>query len=173
MKRAAFVALLLAGIPLLTPTSRALAAEGLVWRSWDAGVREAESSNRPILVDVYTDWCGWCKRMDADVYSRTDVQQYLSKHFVTVKLNAESSGRAEYQGRAQTLRSLASSFGVSGYPTTVFLRSGGEHLVNVPGYIKAERFLLLLRYVGEGHLERGVQFGDFERSLSRPSKKGS
>ena len=50
---------------------------------------------------------------------------------------------------------------MSGYPTTIFLRSAGEHPVNVPGYVDKERFLLLLRYIGDGHMDRGVPFQDF------------
>jgi thioredoxin-related protein len=166
------VAVLLSSL-LLSSARPAESSGSLAWRSWDAGLREAGASGRPILVDIYTDWCGWCRRMDADVYSRADVQDYLSRRFVTIKLDAESSRSAGYMGRTYTSRSLASAFGVTGYPTTVFLRPGGEHLVNVPGYVKSDRFLLLLRYISEGHLDRGVPFEDFRKSLtgSRPSKK--
>src|SRR5262249_31115471 len=119
-----------------------------------------------ILVDVYTDWCGWCRRMDADVYSRGDVRSYLSRRFVTVRLNAESDARAGYEGRAYTSRSLANRFRVNGYPTTIFLRPSGEHRVNVPGSRQGNRFLLLLRYIGEGQMDRNVTFDDFVKSVS-------
>jgi thioredoxin-related protein len=152
----------------LLPPSEALAqkpARGapLEWRSWNQGVAEAASSGRPMLVDVYTDWCGWCKRMDRDVYARADVRDYLSRRFVTVKLDAEGSQAARYEGRAFTGTTLAKRFKVTGYPTTVFLRADGGHLVNVPGYVPPERFLTLLRYVGEGAMERGEDFEAFAR----------
>lgn len=145
------------------PGARA-AAPGIQWRSWDAGLREAGKNRRPVLVDVYTDWCGWCKRMDRDVYARAEVRGYLSKKFVTVKLDAEASDAAGYEGRRWTSRTLASRFNVTGYPTTIFLRSNGEHLANLPGYIQADRFLLLLRYVGDGAMDRGVTFEEFSRN---------
>lgn len=140
-------------------------AETFRWRSWDDGLREASASKRPVLVDVYTDWCGWCKRMDRDVYSRDDVRDYLARNFVTVKLNAESSGNATYEGKVQTPRTIARRFGVRGYPTSVFLRPGGEHLVNVGGYVPAERFLMVLRYIGEGHMDRGTPWETFEKQV--------
>lgn len=136
-------------------------AAGAGWKSWNAGMAEAKATGRPVLVDVYTDWCGWCKRMDRDVYSRADVRDYLSQKFVTVKLDAEAGDAARYEGRSFTSRTLANAFRVSSYPTTLFLKADGEHLVSVPGYIEPEKFLLLLRYIGDGHLERGVTWDEF------------
>lgn len=146
---------------LLLTCTLAGSAAAVEWRDWNAGLSAAAASSRPVLVDVYTDWCGWCRRMDRDVYGRADVARYLSQKFVTIRLNAESSESVTYRGRSMTARSLASSFDVSGYPTTLFLTSDGEHLVNVPGYVEAGRFLLLLRYVGDGHMERGVRWDEF------------
>jgi thioredoxin-related protein len=159
--------LLAAALALIPPSPAAQPA----WRTWDAGLAAAKSSGKPVLVDVYTDWCGWCKRMDKDVYSRSDVREILDRHFVSVKLNAESSSLAAYQGRSKSFRSLASGFGVSGYPTTVFLKSNGEHLVNVPGYVPADRFKLMLRYIGEGHLDRGVSWTTFQQQAGAPRAK--
>ena len=138
-------------------------APAVAWRGWDRGLEEARGSGRPVLVDVYTDWCGYCRRMEADVYSRPEIREYLKRRFVAVKLDAEASDPARYEGRAFTSRSLAARFGVSGYPTTIFLRPAGEHLVNVPGYVDAERFLQVLHYIGDGHMDRGVTFQDFTK----------
>src|SRR5512141_2575625 len=74
-------------------------AGAVEWKHWNEGLQEARQSGKPVLVDVYTDWCGWCKRMDADVYAKPEVSGYLASHFVTVRLNAESGEQAVYQGR--------------------------------------------------------------------------
>ena len=158
----ALIALFLVAAP-----APAAAGSGIAWRGWDRGLEEAKASNRPVLVDVYTQWCGWCRRMDAEVYARAEIRDYLKQNFVVVKLDAEASDPARYEGRAFTSRSLAARFGVSGYPTTVFLRPAGEHLVNVPGYVDADRFLLVLRYIAEGHIDRGVSFQDFTKRSAR------
>jgi thioredoxin-related protein len=172
MKSFTMAALLL---PLLSSLAFASAAggaapEAALWRTWDEGLKEAGASQRPIVVDVYTDWCGWCKRMDRDVFARNDVREYLSKRFVPIKLNAESGTLGQYQGKSLSSRALAARFRVTGYPTTVFLNSDGEHLVNVPGYVNADRYLLLLRYVGDGHMDRGVPFQDFVKKSSSGQK---
>lgn len=162
MRRAIFPVLCALAVTLLFHPANALG--GPAWRSWDAGLREAGTSGRPVLVDVYTDWCGWCKRMDRDVYSRADVQDYLARKFVTVKLDAESNAAARYEGRAYTSRTLAARFGVTGYPTTLFLSAKGAQLGNVPGYSSPQDFLLLLRFIGDGHAARGEKLEDFLRA---------
>ena len=169
MKRILLVTIILAAFS--ATSSLASESKPLAWRTWDAGLREAGGAGRPILVDVYTNWCGWCKRMDRDVYSRADVQDYLSRRFVLIKLNAEARDAAAYEGEVYTSRSLAARFRVSGFPTTIFLKPGGEHVANVPGYIPAERFLLLLHYIGDGHLDRGVPFDDYVKSAGSEDHK--
>ena len=146
-------------------------AAGFAWKNWNAGMAEAKATGRPILVDVYTDWCGWCKRMDRDVYSRADVREYLARKFVTIKLDAESSDLATFEDRTMTLGAIAQRFKVSGYPTTIFLRASGEHLVNVPGYVPAERFLLMLEYIGDDHIGRGVKWTEFEKRGGAPPER--
>ncbi len=153
-------------LPAVAPAAGSGPAAPLDWLKWNQGVSEAVSAKRPILVDVYTDWCGWCKRMDRDVYALDDVRRYLKKHFVVVKLNAESAEEARYGDRTLTARALAQQLRVSGYPTTVFLKPNGEHIASVPGYIPAERFKNMLRYIGEDHIGRGVSWQDFEKSAA-------
>jgi thioredoxin-related protein len=156
-----FALLLLLTIPGAAP------ADDLRWREWNAGLKEAAASKRPVIVDVYTDWCGWCKRMDRDVYARPDIRDYLAQHFVLVRLDAESAEPASYQGERTTCRGLAARFGVSGYPTTIFLRSNGEHLASAPGYVPADRFLSLLRYIGDGHMDRGETYEEYAAGARR------
>jgi len=153
--------LLAFGATLLLGLGAPAHALGPTWKDWNSGLKEAATAGRPVLVDVYTDWCTWCKRMDQDVYTRPEVREYLSQHFVTVKLNAEYSTAARYDGKQYTSRTLAERFRVSGYPTTIFLRPDGNHIANVPGYVPADRFLLLLHYIGDGHMDRGVSYDDF------------
>lgn len=160
-------ALILAAVLIASTAALPASAAEPVWQTWNAGLARATQSQRPVLVDVYTDWCGWCKRMDRDVYARPDVRDYLSQHFVLVRLNAEASDAASYEGEAYTSRGLAMRFGVSGYPTTIFLRANGEHLANVPGYVPADKFLSLLRYIGDGHMDRGESYDDFVAGVTR------
>ena len=156
--------LLIVSLPL-APRAAA-AGESVGWLPWNQAMSEAVASGRPLLVDVYTDGCGWCKRMDKDVYTRDDVREYLKRKFVPVKLNAESAEEVRLGDRTMTARALAQQLRVSGYPTTIFLRPNGEAIARIPGYIPAERFERLLHYIGEDHIGRGVSWQEFEKSAA-------
>ena len=157
---------------LLVPAAGPAAGGGspVAWRGWNEGLAAASGGSKPVIVDVYTDWCGWCKRMDRDVYARSDVSEYLNQHFVMVRLNAESAERVSYAGRSLTARALSGGFEVTGYPTTIFLKPDGTHLVNVPGYIPADKFLKLVRFVGDGHMDRGESWEAYSRASGTGAK---
>ena len=58
------------------------------------------------------------------------------------------------------------AFAFTGYPATVFLRPDGRHIVTVPGFTPADQFLVILRYIGDGHMDRGVDLREFRRAES-------
>ncbi len=140
--------ILLAGIALFILSAEASGGE-LKWRTFDAGLAEAKQSNKKILLDVYTDWCGWCKKLDKDVYANDKVAAYLNKAYVIIKLNAESNGKLTYRDKSLTEGGLAQAFGVRGYPTIIFLDSNGEPINSLGGYVAADRFLPIIMYIGD------------------------
>jgi len=142
------------------------------WRDLGAALDEAKASNKIIVADVYTDWCGWCRRMDKDTYSKSDVQAYLNQSFVPVRLNAEAATRVHYAGGEYSYREVAAGFGINSYPTTLFLAPDGKHLANAPGYLKAEDFLTILRYFGDGHYKNQT-FKQYEDALEAAADQPS
>jgi thioredoxin-related protein len=122
------------------------------WLELGPGLAEAKRAGRPILVDVYTDWCGWCKRMDRTTYADGEVMGIVGRNFVAVRLNAEDEKKsANYRGDDLSYREFADGFRITGYPTTLFLAADGSLITTVPGYVKPELFRHVLRFVGEGH----------------------
>jgi thioredoxin-related protein len=138
-------------------TLRAEDKSKLQWLSFEKGLAEAKKTNKKMLVDVYTNWCGWCKRMDADTYSNSDVSSYLKEKYVVVKMNAESASK-QY-----TEQELAGQFGVTGYPTTLFFTSDGRAITAVPGYAPAADFKTILSYIAEDRY-LDTKFEDYARS---------
>ena len=133
------------------------------WLRFDEGVKLAAKDKKPVVIDFYTDWCGWCKKMDKETYYDTAVVNFASRHLVMVKVNAESEERFGFKGTTYSGRQLARYFEVEGFPTTVFLHADGETITAIPGYQPPEQFLPILRYIQGGWYEKM----DFEQFLKR------
>lgn len=146
-----FVIGLTAWHPIFCQT-KLLSSEG-GWKSFDVGLVHAKTSHKKILVDVYTDWCGWCKKMDKEVYTDPRVKEYLTKNFVIVKMNAEAEGTVHYKGKIYSPAQLASAFGVTGYPATLFLKDDSDPITLLPGYMEAPMFLHVLSFIAENQYE--------------------
>ena len=157
---------LLAILPVLMAAGNTLTAgdkSKLQWYSFEQGVAEAKKANKKMLVDVYTDWCGWCKKMDSDTYTNAGVASYLRDKYILVKLNAESSTKQNYNGKEYTERELAGEFGVSGYPTTLFFKSDGTGITAVPGYADAASFKTILSFIAEDRY-LNTKFEDYAKA---------
>ena len=79
--------------------------------------------SKPIFVDVYTRWCGPCKKMDATTFQDAEVGQYMNEHFINIKWEADHYKYAK----------LARSYGVNSYPTLMFLDAGGNVIMKNKG----------------------------------------
>lgn len=136
-------------------------SQEIQWLSWTEAVEKANSENNPkkIFVDVYTDWCGWCKKMDKNTFNNPKVLDYMKDKFYMVKLDAEQKEDILYKGK--TFKFIAQ--GRSGYhelaaallqgrlsfPTTIFLNANQEILSPIPGYQGPEDFLKIAKYYGD------------------------
>ncbi len=130
------------------------------WSSFDAGLEQAKISHKKVLVDVFTEWCSWCKKMDSEVYSNSDIKDYLSKNFIIIKMNAEANEKIHYKGVEYSPAQLAAAFGVNGYPATLFLREDSEPITQLPGYVEAPMFIHVLSFIAENEYEK-KQFSEY------------
>jgi thioredoxin-related protein len=124
---------------------------GLKWYRLDDGLSVAAKEKKHVIIDVYTDWCGWCKTMDQKTYNNEKITDYLNKKFVLVKLNAESEEIVNFKGVSLSSRELAYAFRVTGYPTTIFLNSNSDVVTLVPGYIPPDDFMDIINYIGNSY----------------------
>ncbi|MBX7181557.1 MAG: thioredoxin fold domain-containing protein [Bacteroidia bacterium] len=132
------------------------------WLSFEQMQEAQKKEARKVIVDFYTDWCGWCKKLDADVYSNKIVSDYINKHYYAVKFNAEKNAPVVFKGdsfalvqvnpRKQT-HSLALKLmnNKAAYPTTSLLNEKLELYSAVPGYMGAPDFEAMLVYFNENY----------------------
>lgn len=135
----------------MSPAALAGDKKELQWFSFEQGSAEAQRTGKKLLVDVYTTWCGWCKKMDANTYGSSSVASYLKDHYILVKLNAESDSPLTYKREKYSEKEFARAFGVNGYPTTLFLKSNGDPITKYPGYADASKFRDIVSYIAEDH----------------------
>ena len=138
----------------------------LDWKTINYGLENATTLNKLIVLDVYTDWCGWCKRMDRDTYADSTVVSYLNQRFIACKMNPEKSGKLTFNGKEYSLGEFGQVLGVRGYPATVFFSEKGELLTVVSGYMAPKDFLPVLKYFGDGVYAKGVSYEDYIKNGS-------
>ena len=114
------------------------------WMTVEEAFAATQKNPKKIFIDVYTDWCGWCKKMDRDTFDKAEIAEYMNKHFYAVKFNAEqkedivlgdqtfkfiANGRRGYHQLAAALMN-----GKMSYPTVVVLNEKFKLLQPIPGY---------------------------------------
>ncbi len=142
--------------------------DGIQWRTFEQGLAQAKKEKKVLVVDFYTDWCHWCKVMDKETYGNSKVIDYATKTVVMSKLNAETTERFDYNGSSYEGRELTRMFGVTGFPATVFFTQAGEPITVVPGYIPADRFNSILKFIAEGWYDK-IKFEEFEKQEANKS----
>ncbi len=126
--------------------------EKIRWTDLEEGLAEAKRTGRPLLVDVQTRWCGWCRKMDKATYADPAVREFVGRKFIAARVDAEDDdSRVDYGGVESTHRQFADSFRITGYPTTLFFAADGALVTQVPGFVKPDQFLGVLRFIGDGH----------------------
>jgi thioredoxin-related protein len=134
----------------------ASAQETIKWYTWEQAVIKAKKENKKILIDVYTDWCGWCKRMDNTTYRDPELVQYINKNLIPVKFNAEDtqpvtlhgktynfvkSGRTGYHELAVELLG-----GRMSYPSTAFMDEDAKLIQAIPGFQDVPTLVMIVTY---------------------------
>lgn len=149
-------------------------AEGVTWMSIEEAAGKLEKEKRPVLIDLYTTWCGWCKQMDKKTYSNKQVASYLQEKFYPVKVDAESHATIKWGGRSYQFNpnyranefALYLAHGQLEFPTTIIIPPGGEPQA-IPGYMEPKELELLVKYFGEGKYNQ-MSFDEYQRSF-KPS----
>jgi thioredoxin-related protein len=144
---------------------------GVKWMSLDEAQAAMQREPKKVLIDMYTDWCGWCKVMDRKTFSNPEVAAYINKNFYAVKFNAESRDSVRFGGRmwgiseGNRANDLAVELlkGQLSYPTTVIMEAGFQNPQPVPGYLDVPTMEVILHYLGEDVYKQKVPFVEYQK----------
>ncbi|HEY8399316.1 MAG TPA: DUF255 domain-containing protein [Flavihumibacter sp.] len=167
----ALIIVLLAALPV--PAQKKAKTE-IKWMTLREAEAAAKKSPRPILIDLYTDWCGWCKVMDKRTYRHPEVVQYLNDNFYNIKLDAEARVVYEWMGKKYAYNAdyrtneiaLYFTGGQLSYPTTVIIPAPGMDPQAIPGFMAPHELEPVVKYIGEG-IYRKTSFTDYQKQFKR------
>jgi len=140
-------------------------ASAVTWYTWEEAIEANKKKKKKIFVDVYTDWCVWCKKMDKNTFQDSIISAYLNQYFYPVKLNAEQKEDILYNGHTfkftpnagrRGVHELAYSIldGKMSYPTVVFFDEEVSRIRISPGYKDVKLFMKELTYTAENHYKK-------------------
>lgn len=137
---------------------------GLPWQSLEEAVDAADASDRKILLSIYAPWCGFCRKQNQEVFPDAAVGAFMREHFELARLNGDDGETIQtFRGHTLSSNQLALGFGVTGYPTVVFLDADGGYITRLPGFADADSFLLVLRFIATDAFQE-MTFEDFMKA---------
>ena len=131
------------------------------WMTFEEAVERSKTEKRKIFIDVYTDWCGWCKVMDKKTFSEPAVAKLLNETYYPVKFNAEQREDVVFQGTTfkfiehgqRGTHQLAAALlnNELSYPSVVFLNEDFAIVHILKGYQQAPGFHKIAAFIGGDH----------------------
>ena len=152
-----------------------IAQNGVRWYSIEEAEKLYNKSPKPFFIDTYTDWCGWCKKMDKETFTNSVIAEILNNKFYPVKFDAEGKENVTFlgqtfinDGKAGRAHQLAVALlqGQLSYPTVVFMvRENGKFNVSpVPGFREAKEMEVLLSYFAD-QAYKTQKWDDFQKNF--------
>ena len=153
----------------VTATPQAADHGPINWVTVEQAMELSKKDGKPIMIDVYTQWCGPCKMLSGRTFTDKQLADYVNAHYHAVKFDAEGPATVKfkdqtytnpgYQPNMQGMRNSTHQFtqvvapvnGRIAYPTVVYMDAQGQILAPVQGYLTPEQMEPILIYFGEGH----------------------
>ncbi len=137
-----------------------LTTTDLKWYTFEEAVEASKKNPKKMMIDIYTPWCGWCKKMDKTSFVDPKVTAYLNEHFYAVKLDAEMKedvlfNQHKFEFRVDAgrrgIHTLAYSLleGKMSYPSIVYMDEKMQRILISPGYKDGKDLLKELKFTGE------------------------
>jgi thioredoxin-related protein len=143
------------------------------WMTMEQAIEKSKTEKRKIIIDVFTDWCGWCKHMDSTTFTAPAVASYINERYYPVKFNAEQQQDIVFKEKTYHFKKTGNSgchelvLEWTGnklkYPTVIFLDENLSLIQPLPGYQEAPKMEAIIRYFGDDHHKK-TPWESFERN---------
>jgi thioredoxin-related protein len=177
MQRAIFSLSILTLLLGLTSSKAPAPATVVNWMTFEEALQRSKTAKRKIFIDVYTDWCGWCKVMDKNTFSDPVVAGILNSKFYPVKFDAEQREDVVFNGTTfkfipygnKGTHQLAAALlnNQLSYPTVVFLDEEFRMIQPLPGYMEAKQFHPIIQFIGDDHY-KSVKWDEWQAKYKSP-----
>ncbi len=177
MRFKAIFSLLIIGIASTFFSFNDVKEEKIEWITFEEAIELSKKKPKKVFIDLYTDWCGWCKRMDAVTFQNSVVASYMQENFYMVKLNAEQKDPITFKGHEfkfvasgrRGVHELAYVIldGKLSYPSVAFMDEKMNMIQAIPGFRKPEEFLMIATFMGDNHYKK-TPWPDFQKSYKSP-----
>lgn len=148
------------------------------WVSFDEAISKNKDNPKKIFVDIYTEWCTWCFKMDKATFTNPTIIEYINENFYPVKLDAEMKKAINFKNNFYTFRpnegrrglheiTLWLTRGRLSFPSVVFLDEGMNNPQPIPGFQNPVTMDKLLKYFGEDYYKQ-VDWGLFNQIYESP-----
>lgn len=172
MKKILFIVILIIGFGI---TSFGQDGEKVKWYSIEEVTKLNQENPRKIFVDLYTDWCGWCKKLDQTTFIDPVIVELLNSEFYAVKFNAESKKPIDFGGKtfvnegsgSRNPHQLAVAMlqGKMSYPSAAYMDENLQLITVVPGYLTAKDLEPILSFFAKDSYKQGVSYQDFLKTF--------
>jgi thioredoxin-related protein len=180
--RAKLFSIVLISASSVNPVS---AQDKVQWMKFEDAYIASQKNPRKIFVDIYADWCGWCKILDRDTFSDTGVIRLLNKHYYPVKLDSESKEMHTVGNRKLSSPELAASLTMAnpneglGLPTMVIISENMQLDELIQGFRKADYLKEKLSFfalnknktVAQSSKKGQVKWMKFEEAIAAAKKE--
>lgn len=141
--------IIIAAVLLLFGMMTAVAQDtGVDWYELEEAQVLAKEHDKKVLIYAEASWCTYCKKMEQQVLSETDVQEMMATYFYPVRVDIESDKKLRFNGKEMTQQEFARQMRVTGTPTFFFIDREGSVLGAQPGFIPKDIYQSLLTYLG-------------------------
>ena len=145
---------LLIGETIFAEEVKTTDSKEIKWHAYDEGLKLAKESNKQIVIDFTAKWCGWCKKMENEVFIDSQFVKIMNESFVAVRVDGDSRKELNIDGYKITEQQLArQEFRVTGYPAFWFLESDGTKIGPIKGYQPTAQFLTALNFIKDRKYE--------------------